>query len=223
MTLRGPVKKEKAVPVERTVARRDTSGQVLGQVTLEPTIFGLEPNVPVMHQVTKAQLNARRAGTQSTKTRSEVRGGGKKPFSQKGTGRARQGTPRASQFTGGGVALGPKPRKYAEATPKKMIKLALLSALSDRAATERVALVDLFAFEAPKTKDAVKILSNLGLDGKVLIIVSPSDEATALSFRNVANVTLQTADQLNAYDVLLHDWILFTDATLPVAEKAEAN
>jgi large subunit ribosomal protein L4 len=223
MTLRGPVKKEKAAPVERTVARRDTSGQVLGQVALEPTIFGIEPNVPVMHQVTKAQLNARRAGTQSTKTRAEVRGGGKKPFSQKGTGRARQGTPRASQFTGGGVALGPKPRKYAEATPKKMIKLALLSALSDRAAIERVALVDLFAFEAPKTKDAVKVLSNLGLDGKVLIIVSPSDEATALSFRNVPNVTLQTADQLNAYDVLLHDWILFTDATLPVAEKAEAN
>jgi large subunit ribosomal protein L4 len=223
MTLRGPVKKDKAPTTERTVARRDTSGKVLGQVTLEPTIFGLEPNVPVMHQVTKAQLNARRAGTQSTKTRAEVRGGGKKPFSQKGTGRARQGTPRASQFTGGGIALGPKPRKYAEATPKKMIKLALLSALSDRAAIEHVALVDQFTFNAPKTKEAVTVLSNLGLDGKVLIVISAGDEATALSFRNVANVTLQTADQLNAYDVLLHDWILFTDATLPVAEKAEAN
>jgi large subunit ribosomal protein L4 len=223
MTLRGPVKKDKAPTTERTVARRDTSGKVLGQVTLEPTIFGLEPNVPVMHQVTKAQLNARRAGTQSTKTRAEVRGGGKKPFSQKGTGRARQGTPRASQFTGGGIALGPKPRKYAEATPKKMIKLALLSALSDRAAIEHVALVDQFTFNAPKTKEAVTVLSNLGLDGKVLIVISANDEATALSFRNVANVTLQTADQLNAYDVLLHDWILFTDATLPVAEKAEAN
>ena len=173
--------------------------------------------------MTKAQLNARRSGTQSTKTRAEVRGGGKKPFSQKGTGRARQGTPRASQFTGGGVALGPKPRKYAEKTPKKMIKLALLSALSDRAAIERIALIDTFAIEAAKTKDAISILTALALEGKVLVIVEPTDTTTMLSFRNVPNVTLQTADQLNAYDVLLHDWILFTDATLPVAEKAEAR
>ncbi len=222
MLLRGPVKKEKAAPQLRSVDRRDKTGKVLGSVDLEPTIFGIEPNIPVLHQVTKAQLNARRSGTQSTKTRAEVRGGGKKPFSQKGTGRARQGTPRASQFTGGGVALGPKPRKYAEKTPKKMIKLALLSALSDRAAIERISLIDTFAIEAAKTKDAISILTALALEGKVLVIVEPTDTTTMLSFRNVPNVTLQTADQLNAYDVLLHDWILFTDATLPVAEKAEA-
>lgn len=221
--LRGPIEKTRPVLAERSVPRKDASGKVLGTVALDPQIFGHEPNVAVLHQVVTAQLAARRSGTQSTKTRAEVRGGGKKPFSQKGTGRARQGTPRASQFTGGGVALGPKPRKYAEKTPKKMVKLALYSALSDRAIEEKVALVDAFAISAPKTKDAVQLVTNLGLTGTVLVVIEAGDEAGALSFRNVPGCTLQTADQLNAYDVLLHDWILFTDATLPVAEKAEAR
>ncbi len=149
-TLRGPVKKDRPEPAKRSVARRSVTGAELGTVELEPTIFGIEPNVAVLHQVVTAQLAARRAGTQSTKTRSEVRGGGKKPFNQKGTGGARQGTIRAPHYPGGGIALGPKPRKYDQKTPKKMIRLALLSALSDRAAIERVALVDAFTWEAPE-------------------------------------------------------------------------
>ena len=138
---RGPVKKDRPAPVTRTVTRRSTSGDDLGTVELEPSIFGLEPNVAVMHQVVTAQLAAIRAGTQSTKTRAQVRGGGSKPFAQKGTGRARQGSSRSPSMSGGGVALGPKPRSYRQHTPKKMIRLALLSALSDRmcaAGEERV-------------------------------------------------------------------------------------
>ncbi len=133
----------------KTVAGKDA-----GTVDLDDAVFGIQPNVPVMHQVVTAQLAARRAGTQSTKTRSEVRGGGAKPYRQKGTGNARQGSIRSPQFTGGGVALGPKPRKYGQKTPKKMIKLALRSALSDRAAEGKVVVVDAWGFDAPKTKDA---------------------------------------------------------------------
>ncbi|MEO9181439.1 MAG: 50S ribosomal protein L4, partial [Acidimicrobiales bacterium] len=139
-TLRGPVKKDRPEPAKRNVTRKSLDGTELGSVALEPTIFGIEPNMAVLHQVIKAQLAAKRSGTQSTKTRKEVRGGGKKPFNQKGTGGARQGTIRAPHYPGGGIALGPKPRKYDQKTPKKMIRLALYSALSDRAAMERVAV-----------------------------------------------------------------------------------
>src|SRR5580704_2972972 len=155
---RGAVKKERPALVTRTVTRRNAVGHDLGKVDLEPTVFGLEPNVAVMHQVVTAQLAAARSGTQSTKTRSEVRGGGAKPFSQKGTGRARQGSSRSPSMPGGGVALGPKPRSYRQHTPKKMIRLALLSALSDRAAIERIVVLDAWGFEAPKTKDAATAL-----------------------------------------------------------------
>ena len=134
--------------------RRSVDGTELGQVDLEPSIFGIEPNLAVLHQVVTAQLAAARAGTQSTKTRSEVRGGGAKPFRQKGTGRARQGSTRSPQWVGGGVALGPKPRSYAQKTPKKMIQQALRSALSDRAAEGRIALIDQWTFEIPSTKAA---------------------------------------------------------------------
>src|SRR5207342_3778481 len=125
---------------------------------LDDAVFGVQPNVPLMHQVVTAQLARRRAGTQSTKTRSEVRGGGAKPYRQKGTGNARQGSTNAPHYTGGGIALGPKPRSYAQRTPKKMIKLALRSALSDRAAAERVLVVDAFGWAEPSTKQAVKAL-----------------------------------------------------------------
>src|SRR5215472_2655559 len=148
------MRKVRPEPVSRTVERRTPDGTVLDEVTLAPQIFGIEPNTAVLHQVVTAQLAAARSGTQSTKTRAEVRGGGAKPFRQKGTGRARQGSTRSPQWTGGGVALGPKPRSYRQRTPKKMIRLALASALSDRAAEERVALVDEWGFEAPRTKDA---------------------------------------------------------------------
>ena len=219
-TLRGPIKKDRPAPAQRSVARRSLDGTALGTVELEPTIFGLEPNVAVMHQVVKAQLAAARAGTQSTKTRKEVRGGGRKPFNQKGTGGARQGTIRAPHYPGGGIALGPKPRKYDQKTPKKMIRLALYSALSDRAALERVALIDGFDnWSEPKTKGALGALSALGIEGKVLVVLSREDANAYFSFANLAHVKTIDGGEVNAYDVLNADWILFTDATLPRAKE----
>jgi large subunit ribosomal protein L4 len=219
-TLRGPIKKDRPAPQSRSVTRKGLDGTELGTVALEPTIFGIEPNMAVLHQVIKAQLAAKRSGTQSTKTRKEVRGGGKKPFNQKGTGGARQGTIRAPHYPGGGIALGPKPRKYDQKTPKKMIRLALYSALSDRAALERVALVDGFEnWSAPRTKDAVSSLEALGLEGKVLVVLSRDDAVALRSFRNLTNVKTIDAGEINAYDVLDSDWVLFTDATLPLAKE----
>src|SRR5438270_10392866 len=148
-----------------SVDRRDAEGNPAGVVQLDESIFGIQPNVPVMHQVVTAQLAAARSGTQSTKTRAEVRGGGKKPWRQKGTGRARQGSTRAPHWSGGGVALGPKPRSYAQKTPKKMVQLALCSALSDRAADGKVVVLDEWAFETPKTKDALAVLDALDVTG----------------------------------------------------------
>jgi large subunit ribosomal protein L4 len=214
-TLSRPVRKVRPEPQARTVERRQPDGTVLGQVTLDPQIFGIEPNAAVLHQVVTAQLAAARSGTQSTKTRSEVAGGGAKPYKQKGTGRARQGSIRAPQWTGGGVALGPKPRSYKQHTPKKMIQLALSSALSDRAAGDRVALVDAWAFEAPRTKEAAAALEALGLSGKVLVVLERDDLDAAYSFRNLPDVHIVASAELNAYDVLRHDWVVFTDGSLP--------
>jgi large subunit ribosomal protein L4 len=194
---------------------KDRAGKDAGRVELDDTVFGIEPNVPVMHQVVTAQLARRRAGTHSTKTRAEVRGGGAKPYRQKGTGRARQGSLRAPQYTGGGIALGPRPRSYAQRTPKKMIKLALRSALSDRASEGKVVVVDDWGFDAPRTKDAKAALEALGLDGRVLLVVDRDDAATALSFRNLPEVQLIAPGELNAYDVLCNDWIVFTSSNLP--------
>ena len=178
-------------------------------------MFGVQPNVPLMHQVVTAQLAARRSGTQSTKTRAEVRGGGKKPFKQKGTGNARQGSTRSPHMSGGGVAHGPKPRKYDQKTPKKMIKLALRSALSDRAADGKVVVVDSWGFEAPKTKDAKKLLGALGIEGKALVVVDIDDTNTIKSFLNLPEVQLIESRELNAYDVLCSDYVVFSHATLP--------
>ena len=213
--LRGPVRRERPEPEARSVARRDAAGKVLGRVDLEPTIFGITPNEAVLHQVVTAQLAAARRGTQSTKTRAEVRGGGAKPFRQKGTGRARQGSTRSPSWAGGGVALGPKPRSYRQRTPKKMIRLALCSALSDRAAGERVALVDTWGWETPRTKDALGALSALGLDGRVLVVLGDDDVVAERSFGNLPLVQTTLVAELSAYDVLRNDWIVFTDETLP--------
>ncbi len=147
-------RRERPAPERRKVQRRRIDGSVIDEVVLDPQIFGLAPNVALLHQVVTSQLAAARSGTQSTRTRAEVSGGGSKPFRQKGTGRARQGSIRAPQWAGGGVALGPKPRSYRQRTPKKMTRLALHCALSDRAAEARVALVEDWAFEEPKTRDA---------------------------------------------------------------------
>jgi large subunit ribosomal protein L4 len=176
-----------------------------------------------MHQVVTAQLAGRRAGTQSTKTRAEVRGGGAKPWRQKGTGRARQGSTRAPHWAGGGVALGPKPRSYAQKTPKKMVQLALRSALSDRAAEGRIAVVDSWPFATPKTKHALAAIAALGIEGKVLVVVSRDDHAAALSFRNLVEAHVILSTELNAYDVLCNDWILFTEDSLPGAGTESAQ
>ncbi len=199
------------------VAVKTLAGKDNGSVELDAEMFGIQPNVPVMHQVVTAQLARRRAGTQSTKTRAEVRGGGAKPFKQKGTGNARQGSTRAPHFAGGGVALGPKPRKYGQKTPKKMIKLALRSALSDRAADGKILVVDGWNFDGPKTKDAVAALAAIGVDGKVLVVIERDDVAAAKSFRNLPDVQLLEVGELNAYDVLCNEYIVFSTATLPTS------
>ncbi len=178
-------KKERPAPVTRTAPHRNAAGHDLGTVDLEPTVFGLEPNRALLHQVITAQLAAARSGTQSTKTRSEVRGGGAKPFRQKGTGRARQGSSRSPSMIGGGVALGPKPRSYAQRTPKKMVRQALLSALSDRAEIGRITVIDDWKIEAPKTKDAATVIRKLRLSGTVLVVVAQDELAVERSFANL--------------------------------------
>ena len=202
-----------------SITVKTSSGKDAGNVELADAVFGVQPNVPLMHQVVTAQLAARRSGTQSTKTRAEVRGGGRKPFKQKGTGNARQGSIRSPHYSGGGVALGPKPRKYDQKTPKKMIKAALASALSDRAAEGKILVIDDWGFDAPKTKQAVAALVALGIDGKALVVVEPSDTNTIKSFLNLPEVQLIERSELNAYDVLCNDVIVFTKATLPTGEK----
>ncbi len=194
---------------------RTAAGAAAGSIELDESLFGVQPNVPVMHQVVTAQLAAARRGTQSTKTRAEVSGGGAKPFRQKGTGRARQGSTRAPHWSGGGIALGPKPRSYRQRTPKKMIRLALASALSDRVAEGRLVILDTWGFEAARTKDAVAALAALGVSGKVVVVVAPDDEVTIKSFRNLAEVHLLVTTELNAYDVLCSDYIVFTTDVLP--------
>jgi large subunit ribosomal protein L4 len=196
-------------------------GKAGSSVELPEAIFGIEPNVAVMHQVVTAQLAAARSGTHSTKTRADVRGGGAKPWRQKGTGRARQGSIRAPQWRGGGVAHGPKPRDYSQNTPKKMVRLALLSALSDRAADEKVVVVSEWGIDEPKTKDAIELLGALGLrpEGerppRLLIVLFPTEEAVWKSLRNLGErVKLLVPNELNTYDVLVSDYVVFSKASL---------
>ncbi|WP_419924634.1 50S ribosomal protein L4 [Candidatus Poriferisocius sp.] len=202
------------------VAVRDTTGTETGSVDLDPEVFDIKPNVAVMHQVVTAQLAARRRGTQSTKTKAEVKGGPGKPWRQKGTGRARHGSIRNPQWRGGGVALGPKPRSYRQRTPKKMVRLALRSALSDRAREEKVVVVDRWQFESPRTKDAVAALDALQVEGRVLLVADGDEPEVWKSFRNLPRVHLITPGELNAYDVLVSDVVVFTLGTLPSTTAA---
>ena len=203
-----------------SVDLKNASGKSAGSIDVADELFGIQPNVPVMHQVVTAQLAHRRSGTQSTKTRGEVSGGGKKPFRQKGTGGARQGSIVAPHYTGGGIAHGPKPRKYTQRVPKKMVRLALASALSDRKNEGRLVIVDSWGFSAPSTKDASKALAALGLTGKMLVVVSGNDETEIKSFRNIPEVQLILTGELNAYDVLCNDWVVFSKDSLP-AQKGD--
>ena len=195
-----------------------TTGKKSGSVELDETYFGIEPNVAVMAQVVTAQLAARRAGTQSTKTRSEARGGGAKPWAQKGTGRARAGSSRSPIWRGGG-ALG-RPCKYVQKTPKKMVRLALRSALSDRANEGKVLVVDSWGWDAPKTKDAKGALAALGTEGRVLVVLTDGDGVAARSFRNLPEVQVINSRELNAYDVLVNDYVVFTQDNLPTSVAA---
>jgi large subunit ribosomal protein L4 len=193
-------------------------GSSAGSVQLDPANFGVTPNPSLLHQVVTAQLAAARSGTQSTLTRSEVRGGGAKPWRQKGTGNARAGSSRSPIWRGGGVAMGPKPRSYQQKTPKKMVKQALRAALSDRAADGKVAVVDAWSFDVPKTRDAKAALSALGISGRVLVVLGREDEVAYKAFRNLPEIQPILVSELNAYDVLVNEWVVFTRATLPGSE-----
>ena len=198
-----------------TVDLLDAAGKKAGSVELPEEVFGVQVNVPVMHRVVRAQLAAARAGTHSTKTRSEVRGGGKKPWRQKGTGRARQGSIRAPQWRGGGVVFGPVPRDHSLRVNKKEKVLALRSALTDRLAGGNLVVLDGLEFPEPKTARAVELLEALGLAGrKLLFVVDGLEEAAIKSFRNLRDVHLITFDQLNTYDVLDSDAVVFTRDSL---------
>ena len=205
---------------------RKADGKKAGSVELPAAVFDVKTNIPLIHQVVVAQLAAARQGTHSTKRRGEVSGAGRKPFKQKGTGNARQGSIRAPHMTGGGIVHGPKPRDYSQRTPKKMIAAALLGALSDRARGERLHIVDSFGIEgAPSTKAAAAFLAELGATKNVLVVIERDDELTIKSVRNLAYVHVLPFDQLNAYDVLVSDDIVFTKAAFDafVASKAVAS
>jgi large subunit ribosomal protein L4 len=204
-----------------TLTMKKADGTDAGSVELPEAIFGIEPNVAVMHQVVTAQLAAKRAGTHSTKTRAEVRGGGAKPWRQKGTGRARQGSIRSPQWRGGGVAHGPKPRDYSQRTPKKMVQLALRSALSDRASEAKVLVIDDWGIDEPKTRSGIRLLEAVGLrtkgerEPRVLLVLFRSDEAMWKSVRNLgARVQVVLPEELNTYDILVNDWLVFSKASL---------
>jgi large subunit ribosomal protein L4 len=189
-------------------------GTPAGDMKLDAEIFGIEPNLDVLHQVVTAQLAAARAGTASTKTRGEVRGGGRKPWRQKGTGRARHGSIRSPQWAGGGVAHGPKPRDYSQRTPKKMKRLALRSALSARASEQAIKIVEDLDWSSPKTKQATRLLSAMDIAGKTVLVVGQLDSVAGKSFRNLFDVRVVEPGHLTPYDVLWSDNVIFTVHTV---------
>ncbi len=194
---------------------RTADGGTDGTVELPAAYFGVQVNIPLIHQVVVAQLAAARQGTHDTKRRGEVRGGGRKPYKQKGTGRARQGSTRAPQFVGGGVVHGPHPRDYGQRTPKKMKAAALRGALSDRARNDRVHVVaGLVTGETPSTKSAIEALAAISERRHVLVVLEREDDVTWRSLRNAPNVHLLAVDQLNTYDVLVSDDVVFTRSAL---------
>jgi large subunit ribosomal protein L4 len=192
----------------------DQDGKKVGEQELDPAVFDVEVNVPVMHQVVTAGLAAQRSGTHSTKTRAEVAGGGRKPWRQKGTGRARHGSIRSPLWVGGGVAHGPRPRSHAVRVNKKMKRLALRSALTDRARSDRIRILDKLSFEEPSTAHAVEVLASLKVEGLVLLVSHDRNEPVVKSFRNLPDVKLVHPGGLSTYDVLRADWVVFTKEAL---------
>lgn len=197
-----------------------SDGSSSGEIKLDAEVFGIEPNLDVLYQVVNAQRAAARAGTAATKTRSQVRGGGRKPWRQKGLGRARHGSIRSPIWVGGGVAHGPQPRDYSERTPKKMKRLALYSALSARASESAVKVVEDLDWATPKTKQAASLLKAMDVSGKTLVVLGQLDGVPAKSFRNLAEVRLVEPGQLTPYDVLWSDQVVFTSHTVGSAGRA---
>lgn len=197
----------------------DMSGNVVEQIELDANIFGVEVNEPVMHAVVKNQLANKRQGTHSTKGRSEVSGGGKKPYRQKGTGRARQGSTRAAQWIKGGIIFGPAPRDYSYTLPKKVKRLALKSSLSVKANDESVIVLDKLAFDEIKTKNMVKVLKNLGIDSTALVVIADNDKNVVKSAGNLRGITTASVNTINVYDILRHGKFIITkDALTKVTE-----
>ncbi len=194
-------------------------GEQVGEVELNDAIFGIEPNIPVMHQALVRQLANARQGTHSTKTRGEVSGGGRKPWPQKGTGRARQGSIRAPQWVGGGTVFGPKPRSYYQKMPKKMRRLALRSALSVKASAGQIKVLDDLQLPEIKTKRMVQVLENLGIEGSALILLPERNENVELSARNLPDVKILRASYLNVRDLLGYETLIIPMASLKVIES----
>lgn len=205
-----------------TIKMKDASGKKVKDAELSAAVFEIEPNVHVMHEVVRSQRAARRQGTHDTLTRGQVRGGGKKPWRQKGTGRARQGTIRAPQWAGGGTVFGPHPRSYAFKVPAKVVKLAMRSALSAKLADGEIVVVDQLSFEKPSTKQAAEVLKNLGLEGRVTIIVPDDEVNTFLSFRNLSKVRVIGVSELNTLDFIDNKALVLTDAALTRIEEVLA-
>ncbi len=197
----------------------NVSGQRVGEIELNDNIFGIEPNEHVLHQAVVNYLANQRQGTQSAKTRAEVRGGGKKPWRQKGTGRARQGSTRAPQWVGGGVVFAPKPRDYSYKLPKKVKRLAMKSAFSAKVKNSEMIILDELSMDAPKTKDMVSILNNINADKKALIVTASKDENVVKSARNIPKVKTALVNTLNVYDILNHNTFVVTKEAVQKIEE----
>jgi large subunit ribosomal protein L4 len=204
------------------VALYNQNGATVGEIELSDSVFGIEPNKHVLFEAVIMQRASLRQGTHKTKNRAEVSGGGRKPWRQKGTGRARQGSIRAPQWRGGGTVFGPVPRSYSYKLPKKVRRLAIKSALSSKVLENNIVVLDNLALEAPKTKEMVKILNNLSVDRKALIVTADINENIMLSARNIPGVTVVTANGINVLDVLNHDKLVMTKAAVEKVEEVLA-
>lgn len=200
----------------------NVSGSEVGEIELAETVFGIEPNAHVLHSAVVLQQAAERAGTHKTKGRSEVRGGGRKPWKQKGTGRARQGSIRSPQWVGGGTVFGPTPRSYGFKLPKKVRRLAIKSALSSKVIANEIVVLDQLTFAAPKTKEFAAILNNLKVDRKALVVLPAYDDNVALSARNIPGVKFVAADGINVLDVLVHDKLIITKEAVEKVQEVFA-